>query len=172
MKKLILLSIILIVGCSTWNKILPKPNITFQIGHINSGSTKEEVIDLLGEPVLSELYYNVDEFHYCKSGRFKDAYVVLFFIDNKLISKEQFLGNMIIDDIKNVKHIGNCASFIKNQDYKIPPKVQAILDKNTPTPPELKEPKEPIEPEKGVVPTVPDVNIPVQTTPTETEEDE
>jgi len=93
-------------------------------------ATKEEVIDLLGEPVLSELYYNVDEFHYFKSGRFKDAYVVLFFIDNKLISKEQFLGNMIIDDIKNVKHIGNCASFIKNQDYKIPTEVQVILDQN------------------------------------------
>ena len=131
MKKLIIsISLMLFIGYSYWNQILPQPNTTFQIGQINSGMTKEEVIDLLGEPVLSDLYYNIDEFHYCKSGRFKDAYVVLFFIDNKLISKEQFLGNMIIDDIKNVKHIGNCASFIKNQDYKIPPEVQAILDKN------------------------------------------
>ena len=131
MKKLLIsISLMLFIGCSYYNKILPQPDTTFQIGKINSGMTKEEVIDLLGDPVLSELYYNVDEFHYCKSGRFKDAYVVLFFIDNTLISKEQFFGNMIIDDIDNVKHTGNCENFIKNQDYKIPPEVQAILDKN------------------------------------------
>ena len=124
----------LFIGCSYWNKILPQPNTTFQIGQINSGMTKEEVIDLLGEPVLSELYYNVDEFYYCKSGRFKDAYVVFFFIDNELISKEQFLGNMIIDDIKNFKHTGNCENFIKDQNYEIPPEVQEILDKKKDAP--------------------------------------
>ena len=37
---------------------------------------------------------------------------------------------------------------------------------------ELKEPKEPQEPEEGGMPTVPDVKIPVQPTPPETEEDE
>ena len=37
---------------------------------------------------------------------------------------------------------------------------------------ELKEPKEPQEPEEGVMPTVPDVKIPVQPTPSKTEEDE
>ena len=55
---------------------------------------------------------------------------------------------------------GSCEKFIKKGDYKVPSEVQAIWDKNTPTPPELKEPVEPIEPEEGVMPTVPDVKIP------------
>ena len=67
---------------------------------------------------------------------------------------------------------GDCSLFVKTGDYKVPPEIQAILEKNTPTSPELKEPKEPIEPEEGVMPTVPDVKIPVQPTPPETEEDE
>ena len=37
---------------------------------------------------------------------------------------------------------------------------------------ELKEPIEPLEPEEGVMPTVPNVKIPVQPTPPKTEEDD
>ena len=172
MKKLLLLSILLIIGCSTWNKILPKPNTTIHTGQIRQGMTTEDVSNIMGEPILADSYNSIDEWHYCKTGRLKDAYVILFFIDNKLISKQQLLGNMFIDDIKNISRFGNCANFIKKQDYKIPSEVQEILDKNTPTSPELKEPKEPIEPEEGVMPIIPKVEIPNQPKPPKTEEDE
>ena len=34
-----------------------------------------------------------------------------------------------------MSEFGDCSLFVKTGDYKIPPEVQAILDKNTPNPP-------------------------------------
>ena len=50
---LISISLMLFIGCSYYNKILPQSNTTFQIGKINSEMTIEDVIDVLGDPVLS-----------------------------------------------------------------------------------------------------------------------
>ena len=103
---------------------------------INTGMTTSDVLEIMGKPNLSELYNNVDEWHYCRTGVFKDTYAVLFFIDDKLISKQHFIGNMVKDDIKNITRTGNCENFIKDSNYKIPTEVQAILGKNTPDPSE------------------------------------
>ena len=134
-----------------------------QSSKVTGGMTPDEVRDIMGdEPILTELDRNVEEWHYCKTG-FPDTYLAIFFVDNKVSAKTFYTQNV---------GVGDCSLFVKTGDYKVPPEIQAILEKNTPTSPELKEPKEPIEPEEGVMPTVPDVKIPVQPTPPETEEDE
>ena len=130
---------------------------------VQAGMTIEEVLKIIGEPVISELDRNVEEWHYCKTGLPKDKYLAIFFVDNKVSAKTSYTQSV---------GFGDCSLFVKTGDYKVPPEIQAILEKNTPTSPELKEPKEPIEPEEGVMPTVPDVKILVQPTPPETEEDE
>ena len=136
-----------------------------QSSKVKAGMTTDEVRDIMGEPVVTELDRNVEEWHYCKTEIFNynDEFLAVFFVDNKLVAKKFYFGK---------SEFGDCSLFLKTGDYKVPPEVQAILDKNTPTSPELKEPKEPIEPEEGVMPTVPDVKIPVQPTPPEIEEDE
>ena len=177
MKKLILISILLIVGslfigCFT----MTMQNLS-QSSKVTAGMTTDEVRDLMGEPILTELDRNVEEWHYCRSDNYppKDRFFLIYFADNKVIAKTfytRWKGNIFKSYVRNPEHFGSCEYFVKTGDYKVPPEVQAILDKNTPTPPELKEPVEPIEPEEGVMPTVPDVKIPVQPTPPKTEEDE
>ena len=167
MKKLILLSILLIVGslfmgCIGFNQWLTMQNLS-QSSKVKAGMTTDEVRDIMGEPIISELDRNVEEWHYCSTER-KDRFLVIFFVDDKLVAKKFYSGE---------SEFGDCKLFLKTGDYKVPPEVQAILDKNTPTPPELKEPKEPIEPEEGVMPIVPKVEIPSQPNkPPKTEEDE
>ena len=140
-------------------------------GKIRAGMTTDEVIEIMGEPIISELDRNVEEWHYCRSDNWppKDRFLAIYFVDDKVISKIFYARQKG----KKSKVFGSCEHFVKTGDYKVPPEVQAILDKNTPTPSELKEPKEPIEPEEGVMPIVPKVEIPNQPNkPPKTEEDE
>ena len=160
MKKLILILMFssLFMGCS----IMYTTQNLSKSSKVQAGMTTDGVLKIMGEPVISELDRNVEEWHYCNTGM-KDRYLAIFFVDNKVSAKTFYTQNV---------GVGDCSLFVKTGDYIVPPEIQAILEKNTPTSPELKELKEPIEPEEGVMPTVPDVKIPVQPTPPETEEDE
>ena len=40
---------------------------------------------------------------------------------------------------RKLDNFGSCEHFVKTGNYKVPPEVQAILDKNTPTPPKTEE---------------------------------
>ena len=154
MKKLIFILLIgsLFMGCIGFNQWLTMQNLS-QSSKVKAGMTTDEVRDIIGEPVVTELDRNVEEWHYCRSDDFppKDRFLAIYFADNKVIAKKFYT---------QAEEMGDCSLFVKTGDYKVPPEVQAILGKNTPTPPELKEPKEPIEPEEGVIPEVPDVKTP------------
>ena len=160
MKKLIFILMFgsLFMGCFIMHT---KQNLS-KSSKVQAGMTTDGVLKIMGEPVISELDRNVEEWHYCKTGM-KDRYLAIFFVDNKVSAKTSYTQSV---------GFGDCSLFVKTGDYKVPSEIQAILEKNTPTSPGLKEPKQPREPEKGVMPTVPDVKIPVQPTPPETEEDE
>ena len=169
----------LFMGCYTMKPLLVDTKVKEKFttmqnlspsSKVTGGMAINEVRDIMGdEPILAELDRNVEEWHYCRSDDFppKDRFLAIYFADNKVIAKKFYKR----EKGTKVEVYGSCEYFVKTGDYKVPPEVQAILDKNTPTSPELKEPKEPIEPEEGVIPTVPDVKIPIQPTPPETEED-
>ena len=170
MKKLIFILITssLFMGCAATMQNLS------QSSKVQAGMDTNEVRDIMGEPILTELDRDVEEWHYCRSDSYpaKDRFFAIYFVDNKVIAKifyTRWKSNIF--DIKE-DNFGNCVHFVKTGDYKVPPEVQAILDKNTPNPPELKEPKEPIEPEEGVMPIVPKVEIPEQPKPPQTEDDD
>ena len=99
-------------------------------GKIRAGMTTDEVIKIMGEPIISELENNVDEWNYCKTGwllKFEiDTFVALFFVDNKLIAKQYYSTSIG----GGGAGFGSCEKFIKKGDYKVPPEVQVILDKN------------------------------------------
>ena len=161
---------LLLVDTKVKEKFTTMQNLS-QSSKVTGGMTPDEVRDIMGdEPILAELDGNVEEQHYCRSDDFppKDRFLAIYFVDNKVIAKNFYTREKGI----KVEVYGSCEHFAKTGDYQVPTQVQAILDKNTLTPPELKEPKEPIEPEEGVMPIVPKVEIPNQPNPPKTEEDE
>ena len=92
-----------------------------QSSKVKAGMTTDEVRDIMGEPVMTELDRDVEEWHYCRYVINKDRYLAIFFVDNKVIAKTFYTQN---------EGIGDCSLFVKTGDYKVPPEVQAILDKN------------------------------------------
>ena len=160
----------LLVDTKVKEKFTTMQNLS-QSSKVTAGMTTDEVRDKMGdEPIMTELDRNVEEWHYCRSDDFpaKDRFLAIYFVDNKVIAKKFYSR----EKGSTVEVYGSCEHFAKTGDYKVPPEIQAILEKNIPDSTELKEAKEPIEPEEGVMPTVPDVKIPVQPTAPETEEDE
>ena len=129
MKKLIILLIAgsVFMGCGY------KINFITQdlslAGKVRNGMTPDEVNEIMGEPIISELENNVEEWHYCKTGaslKFeRDTYVALFFVNNTLIAKQYYSTSYG----GGGAGFGSCEKFIKKGDYKIPPEVQKILDK-------------------------------------------
>ena len=146
----------LFMGCS----IMYTTQNLSKSSKVQAGMTTDEIRIIMGEPILTELYSNVEEWHYCRSdwNPPKDRFFLIYFADNKVIAKTFYTRWKANLFNRNPEHFGSCEHFVKTGDYKVPPEVQAILDKNTPTSPELKEPEEPIEPEEGVMPEI-EMNI-------------
>ena len=124
MKKLIFILIVgsLFMGCS----IMYTTQNLSKSSKVRKGMPTDEVLKIMGEPVMSELDRNVEEWHYCRTGS-RDRFLAMFFVDSRLIAKKYYLGK---------DEQGDCALFVKTGDYKVPPEVQAILDKNISNPPE------------------------------------
>ena len=118
MKKLIFILLIggLFIGCSPL--IMTYQDLSVS-SNVKAGMTTDEVRNILGEPVISELDRNVEEWHYCKTGM-KDRYLAIFFVDNKVSAKTSYTQSV---------GFGDCSLFVKTGDYKVPPEIQAILEK-------------------------------------------
>ena len=116
MKELILILIVgsLFMGCFMYTT----QNLS-KSSKVQAGMTIEEVLEIMGEPVISELDRNVEEWHYCKTG-IKDKYLAIFFVDNKVSAKIFYTQS---------KGGGDCSLFVKTGDYKVPSEIQAILEK-------------------------------------------
>ncbi len=84
--------------------------------------SKEEVINILGQPIKSDFYKNVDEWFYCKTGTGADEHLALFFFDGKLIAKRNYV--VTLNDIN--WQTGSCEKFIKRGDYREPDEVKEI----------------------------------------------
>jgi len=102
-----------------------------QSSKVQAGMTKNEVRDIMDEPILTELDRGVEEWHYCRSDNHppKDRFLAIYFIDNKVIAKifyTRWKSNIF--DLK-FDNMGSCEHFIKTGDYEVPPEVQAILEK-------------------------------------------
>ena len=119
MKKLIFIAAmsLLLMHCYTHQNLSTS-------GKVRSGMTPNEVLKIMGEPIVSELDKNVETWHYCNTGdglfNNDDTYLALFFVDNNLIAKTFYTQD---------KEIGSCENFVKKGNYKVPLEVQAILDK-------------------------------------------
>lgn len=84
--------------------------------------TKDEVVSILGPPVKSDFYKNVEEWHYCKTGIGSDQFLALFFHEGKLLTKRNYA--VTINDTRGVS--GSCENFIKRGNYREPDEVKEI----------------------------------------------
>jgi len=131
MKKLIIMLIVgsLFMGCyiaeklsTAQDQIFTSQNLSMS-SKVQRGMTIDEVRDIMGEPIISELDRNVEEWHYCSTSGsiwYKDRFLAIFFVDNKLVAKKFYIAEI---------EFGDCSLFLKTGDYKVPPEVQAILEK-------------------------------------------
>ena len=89
---------------------------------LNPGMTKSEVESIMGPPVKSDFYKNVEEWHYCKTGMSADEFIALFFNDGKLIEKKNYA--VTLADTNGAT--GSCQKFIKMGNYREPDVVKEI----------------------------------------------
>ena len=101
MRKLILL--LFLSGC-----VAQDLSVSYQL---SSGMTKDEVVSILGPPIKSDFYKNIDEWHYCSTGLTTDSYLALFFLNDTLIAKKNYTV---------VGMDGSCQNFIKRGNYSEP----------------------------------------------------
>ena len=129
----------LFMGCYTMKPLLVDTKVKEKFttmqnlspsSKVTGGMTPDEVRYIMGdEPILTELDRNVEEWHYCRSDNWppKDRFLAIYFVDDKVIAKIFYARQKG----EKVKVFGSCEHFVKTGDYKVPPEVQAILDKNT-----------------------------------------
>jgi len=84
--------------------------------------TKNEVEAIMGQPVKTDFYKNVEEWHYCSTGRGADEHLALFFYDGKLIAKKNY--TVTLQDTRGIS--GSCEKFIKMGNYREPDNVTEI----------------------------------------------
>ena len=89
---------------------------------LHEGMTKQEAEAIMGAPVKSDFYKNVEEWHYCKTGQMADEFIALFFYEGKLIAKKNY--TVTVADTRGV--YGSCEKFIKMGNYREPEVVVEI----------------------------------------------
>ena len=87
--------------------------------------TKAEVEAMMGPPIKSDFYKNVDEWFYCKTGMGLDEQLALFFYDGKLIAKKNY--TVTAADARGA--YGSCENFIKMGNYREPTVVAEIRNR-------------------------------------------
>lgn len=83
---------------------------------LHEGMTKSEVEAIMGQPVKSDFYKKVEEWHYCSTGDQADEFIALFFSEDKLIAKKNY--TVTLQDTREIT--GSCEIFIKMGNYKEP----------------------------------------------------
>ena len=92
---------------------------------LSEGMTKAEVEAIMGAPIKSDFYKNIDEWFYCKTGSGLDEQLALFFHEGKLIAKKNY--TVTIADAGGA--IGSCEKFIKMGNYREPEVVLEIRNR-------------------------------------------
>jgi len=120
MNKLMFIALLLVLtSCATLLGTRQNSNISYKL---HEGMTKSEVESIMGQPVKSDFYKKVEEWHYCATGMGADEFIALFFHDNLLIAKKNY--TVTIQDTRGIS--GSCEKFIKMGNYREPDNVTEI----------------------------------------------
>ena len=82
--------------------------------------SKEQVIATMGsEPVKAEFSGNVEEWHYCKTGKQADEFVAVFFSAAKVIAMKPYTVTY-----SDAGASGSCEMFVKMGNFRVPDSVR------------------------------------------------
>jgi hypothetical protein len=111
MNKLLPIALLLVLtSCSTlMGTTRQNLNISYKL---HEGMTKNEVESIMGQPIKSDFYKKVEEWHYCATGIGADEFIALFF------------HTVTIQDTRGIS--GTCEKFIKMGNYREPDNVTEI----------------------------------------------
>ncbi len=82
--------------------------------NLKEGMTKQEVVQIMGNPAKSEFGNGVEEWHYCRCINKINEYVALFFYEDKLIAKTNYT---VFDTYEMAS---SCDQLIKMGNYTEP----------------------------------------------------
>lgn len=108
-----------LTSCATLRGTRQNLSISYKL---HEGMTKSEVEAIMGQPVKSDFYKKVEEWHYCATGSGADEFVALFFFEDKLIAKKNY--TVTLQDTRGIT--GSCEKFIKMGNYREPDNVTEI----------------------------------------------
>ena len=77
--------------------------------------SKSKVIEVMGQPILSDFSEGVEEWHYCNTGTGGDQYIALWFHDGKLVEKLNYTVTA-----SSGGGTGDCKLFVKRGTYVVP----------------------------------------------------
>lgn len=77
MSRVVLLALIVLCGCGG-------PNLRSQVASLDPGSSKEQVLAVLGPPGERTFSGNAEAWQYCRTGMQFDTYVTVWFVGGKV----------------------------------------------------------------------------------------
>ena len=101
------------MGCSVLGYVNQDLKVSYQL---NEGMTKSEVESIMGVPIKTDFFKNIEEWFYCKTGTGSDEHLALFFHEAKLVAKKNYTVTMA--DTRGIS--GSCEKFIKMGNYQVP----------------------------------------------------
>lgn len=110
---------LLFTGCGIYSGVQQNLDVSYKL---SPDMTKGEVEVIMGPPIKSDFYKNVEEWHYCKTGTAADEFIALFFYKGKLIEKLNY--TVTLADTRGVT--GSCSKFIRMGNYREPDSVIEI----------------------------------------------
>ena len=120
MIKLNLFFLLFVVSCGV-NPNYLQQDLSKSFG-LRPGMTTQETLNIMGSPIRTDFEKNVEEWFYCSTQIGFDQQLVLFFHDNKLISKTNY--TVTVTEVGGVT--GSCENFIKMGTYYVPDEVKEI----------------------------------------------
>ena len=93
--------------------------------------TSEQVLQIMGNPVLRDFYNEIEEWTYCRTGTIgfsQDRFLALFFYENKLVALKNYSSSY--KNYSSSYGVGDCKSFARTGTYQIPSVVTRIINRN------------------------------------------
>lgn len=63
--------------------------------NIQPGMSKEEILKIMGQPALKEIYGESEEFHYCTTGHLVDEYIAVTTQNGKVVNMTYYVVNWL-----------------------------------------------------------------------------
>jgi len=114
----IFMLVAILSGCASMYTQSPLDKATM----LDPGMTKQQVQEIMGLPVKSELAGNIQAWHYCKTGYSADEFVVIFFRDGRVVQSQNYYVTLA----ETAGATGDCGKFTRRVEFRPADSVEEI----------------------------------------------